>query len=82
VVAEEWLQWWRGSQGKLFRSLNFENGYGCVITGEMPDEEDERIEEKLDSPEMLAVNTLGQFAKHRMERVLEPSPCPLPFSPA
>jgi predicted ATPase len=30
----------------------------------MPDEQDERIHERLDSSEMLAVNTLGQFAKH------------------
>jgi len=30
----------------------------------MPEEEDERVEERLDSPEMLAVNTLGQFTKH------------------
>lgn len=64
VVAEEWLQWRRGSQGKPFRFLNFENGSGRVVSGEMPDETEERIEEMLDSPEMLAVNTLGQFAKH------------------
>jgi predicted ATPase len=30
----------------------------------MPDEADHRIEEALDSSEMLAVNTLGQLAKH------------------
>jgi predicted ATPase len=30
----------------------------------MPDEQDERVSEQLTSPEMLAVNTLGQFAKH------------------
>ncbi|MCL4515503.1 MAG: AAA family ATPase [Firmicutes bacterium] len=30
----------------------------------MPDEEDQRIDEQLDSPEMLAVNTLGQLAKN------------------
>jgi predicted ATPase len=30
----------------------------------MPDERDHRIEEALDSPDMLAVNTLGQFARH------------------
>lgn len=64
-VAEEWLQWRRGRQyGKPFRFLDFNEGSGRVVTGEMPDEQDERIEEKLDSREMLAVNTLGQFAKH------------------
>jgi predicted ATPase len=64
-VAAEWLQWRRGRQsGRPFRFLDFERGAGRVISGEMPDEQDQRVEEKLDSPEMLAVNTLGQFAKH------------------
>ncbi|MBE9128125.1 MULTISPECIES: AAA family ATPase [unclassified Coleofasciculus] len=63
-VAEEWLQWRRGQRGQPFRFLNFKEGAGQVVSGEMPDEEDERISEQLDSPEMLAVNTLGQFAKH------------------
>lgn len=30
----------------------------------MPDEQDQRIDERLTSPELLAVNTLGQFASH------------------
>ncbi len=63
-VAEEWLQWRRGSKGQPFRFLDFQEGKGRVISGELPDEQDERIDEQLDSPEMLAVNTLGQFAKH------------------
>lgn len=63
-VAEEWLQWRRGSKGKPFRFLDFERGAGRVITGEEPDESDQRMEERLDSPEMIAVNTLGQLAKH------------------
>lgn len=63
-VEEEWLQWRRGSKGKPFRFLDFKDGAGLVVSGEMPDEQDERIEEQLDSQEMLAVNTLGQFAKH------------------
>jgi len=63
-VAEEWLQWRRGSKGKPFRFLDFQRGSGKVITGEEPDESDQRMEEGLDSAEMIAVNTLGQFAKH------------------
>ncbi|HUU29808.1 MAG TPA: AAA family ATPase [archaeon] len=63
-VGEEWLQWRRGQRGKPFRFLDFKEGEGRVVSGESPDEEAERILEKLDSPEMLAVNTLGQFAKH------------------
>jgi predicted ATPase len=63
-VVQEWLDWRRGSKGKPFRFLDFKKGEGQVISGENPDENDERISEKLESPEFLAVNTLGQFAKH------------------
>ena len=62
-VAEEWLQWRRGQRGQPFRFLDFQRGAGRVIPGEAPDER-QRIEERLDSPEMIAVNILGQFAKH------------------
>jgi predicted ATPase len=64
-IAEEWLHWRRGNQGKPFRFLDFRKGEGQVISGTTPDkEEGERIIEQLASPELLAVNTLGQFAKH------------------
>jgi len=63
-VAEEWLRWKRGQRGQPFRFLDFREGEGKVISGEMPDESDVRVEERLDSAEVLAVNTLGQFAKH------------------
>lgn len=63
-VSEEWLAWKRGSHGQPFRFLDFRNGEGQVVSGEMPDERDQRIEERLSSPEMIAVNTLGQLAKH------------------
>lgn len=63
-VAEEWLQWRRGQRGQPFRFLDFQRGAGRVITGEAPDDRAQRIEERLDSSEMIAVNTLGQFAKH------------------
>lgn len=63
-VAEEWLQWRRQQHGKPFRFLDFKRGSGLVVTGEMPDEEDERRDETLDTPEVLAVNTLGQLARH------------------
>ena len=63
-VAAEWLQWRRGQRGKPFRFLDFEAGAGRVISGEMPDERDQRIEERLTTPEMLAVSTLGQLARH------------------
>ncbi|NEO55145.1 MAG: AAA family ATPase [Okeania sp. SIO3B5] len=63
-VAEEWLQWRRVERGKPFKFLDFKEGEGKVTTGEMPDAQDERISEKLESPEFLAVSTLGKFAKH------------------
>lgn len=64
VVAEEWLQWRRKANGKPFKFLDFRNGKGGVITGETPDAEEDRIDETLSSPEILAVSTLGQLAKH------------------
>ena len=63
-VAEESLKWRRGQYGKPFTFLDFKRGQGQVVSGEMPDEKDDRIDEKLESQEMLAANTLGQFAKH------------------
>jgi predicted ATPase len=64
-VAEEWLQWRRGKRyGAPFKFLTFQKGSGEVISGEMPEEQDERIPQQLSSPDILAVNTLGQFANH------------------
>ena len=65
-VSREWLRWTRGvgRAGRPFNFLDFERGTGKVVSGELPDEQDQRDTEELASPEMLAVNTLGQFAKH------------------
>lgn len=65
-VHREWLRWTRkaGKAGRPFVFLDFTDGSGSVVTGDMPDERDERIDETLDSRELVAVNTLGQFAKH------------------
>ncbi len=63
-VAEEWLQWKRSSWGKPFKFLDFQRGKGGVISGEQPDEQEARAPEELESPELLAVSTLGQLAKH------------------
>jgi predicted ATPase len=63
-VREEWLQWRRGQVGSPFRFLDFKEGAGRVITAELPDDKDQRIDEQLASPEMIAVNTLGQLARH------------------
>lgn len=66
-VARESLRWKRGSHGQPFNFLDFGRetpGSGDVVTGEMPDAQDTRTSERLDSRELLAVNTLGQLAKH------------------
>ncbi|ATB38198.1 hypothetical protein CYFUS_003631 [Cystobacter fuscus] len=63
-VAEEWLQWKRGSYGAPFRFLDYKGGQGRAISGELPDETDLRKETPLRSPDLIAVNTLGQFAEH------------------
>ncbi len=64
IVVEEWLQWRRGSRGRPFRFLDLQNGQGQAFSGEMPDAQDRRIPISLRSSDVLAVNTLGQFADH------------------
>lgn len=64
VVSEEWLQWRRGAYGKPFRFLEYAQGKGRAASGEVPDEQDTRVEIPLRAPDLIAVNTLGQFAGH------------------
>ena len=63
-VKAEWLQWRIGSRGKPFRFLNFQEGKGYIIAGETPDAGGKQIKEQLDNRSVLAVNTLGQLARH------------------
>jgi predicted ATPase len=63
-VGREWLRWSRKGSGRPFNFLDFTRGAGGVVTGETPDDHDARTEESLDSPELLAVSTLGQLAKN------------------
>jgi len=64
VVVEEWLRWKRGSRGQPFRFLDYREGQGRAVSGEFPDKDDKRIDVPLKSPDLLAVNALGQFAEH------------------
>ncbi len=64
IVAREWLAWRRSSRGKPFRFLEYECGKGRAVSGDMPDEKDQRLDIPLRSPDLIAVNTLGQFAEH------------------
>lgn len=63
-VIEEWLQWRRGTRGQPFRFLEFRQGIGKATSGDAPDVSDVRVETNLRSPDLIAVNTLGQFAQH------------------
>ncbi|MBM3329461.1 MAG: ATPase [Calditrichaeota bacterium] len=65
VVKSERLSWRRAQQrGQPFRFLDFENGQGKVISGDLPDKSEQRVNEALTSNEELAVSTLGRLAKH------------------
>lgn len=64
VVTEEWMQWTRGRKGKPFRFLEYREGQGRATSGEFPDANDVRLDFPLKSPDLIAVNALGQFADH------------------
>ena len=64
VVMTEWLHWRRKRYGRPFRFLEYREGHGRAVSGEQPDELDTRLEVPLKSPDLLAVNALGQFADH------------------
>ena len=63
-IKEEWLKWRRGRYGQPFRFLDYKEGRGIAVSGEAPDAEDSRVETPLRSADLIAVNTLGQFAEH------------------
>lgn len=61
VVAEELLQWTIApKQGRPKDILKFSDGAGSVYD----EDSGERFEEALDSPDLLAVSTLGQLSRH------------------
>jgi predicted ATPase len=67
VVTEEWLQWRRvakNTPGRPYKILSFKNGAGWVISGKTPVPQDEKVREKLDEPDLLAVGTLGRLDRN------------------
>ena len=64
IVVYEWLRWKRKSYGAPFYFLDYTRGRGQAVSGEAPDDEDERVSIPLSSPDLLAVNALGQFQDH------------------
>lgn len=65
-VVEEFLKWRRvGNKGQPFKFLSFSRGEGYAIRGEDPDEsQPDRYKTSLRSPDLIAVNTLGQLSDH------------------
>lgn len=70
VVAQEWMHWRRLEHGRPFRFLQYERGSGSVITGEVPEDEDHRVDRPLSGPDVLAVSTLGQLAENPRVKAL------------
>ena len=64
LVVEEWLRWSRKGRGRPFRFLDYREGVGQAISGEQPDADDTRQDFPLKSPDLIAVNALGQFDAH------------------
>ena len=64
IVVWEWLRWKRHRYGAPFKFLDYAHGDGRVVSGELPDAQDERIEVPLSSSDTLAVNALGQLAEN------------------
>ncbi len=64
-ISHEYLQWRRGKQyGAPYKFLEIVQGEGIVITGDSPEEQNERQHIKMDSPDILAIKGLGQLAEH------------------
>lgn len=66
VVVEEWLKWRRvvAGPGRPYKILDFRNGAGWVISGDLPERNDNKVRERLDEPELLAVSTLGRLTSN------------------
>ena len=68
-INREILRYKRGRYGAPYRYLDFSNGTGMVVTNEKDFDEPEkdllREEQKLDSPDILAIKGLGQFEQFK-----------------
>jgi len=64
VVVEESLRWRRQQYGNPFKFLEFRYGEGDAVSGEEPDVQARRVKTSLRSPDLIAVNTLGQLSDH------------------
>jgi predicted ATPase len=68
-IEREILRYKRGAYGSPYHFLDFSNGSGYAISNEedfdKPDEELTREEQKLGSPDILAIKGLGQFDRFK-----------------
>lgn len=64
IIVEEWMRWKRQSYGAPFYFLKYNKGQGYVVTGEVPESQDQRVERALAGEDILAVSTLGQLAEN------------------
>ena len=69
VVRREILRFRRGQRGSPWHFLDFSNGSGSAIVNELDNiqslKDAEREEQRLDSPDILAIKGLGQFKKFK-----------------
>ncbi|MFV2055647.1 MAG: AAA family ATPase [Thiohalomonadales bacterium] len=67
IVAREILKYRRGSGGQPWHFLDFSNGEGTAVTNEIEKVSDvkqlDRVQQKLRSPDILAVKGLAQFER-------------------
>ena len=68
IVSREILRYKRGRHGSPYHFLDFANGKGYAIDNEddfKSDEELNKSQHQLDSPDILAIKGLGQFQKFK-----------------
>lgn len=69
IIEREILRYKRAAYGSPYHFLNFSRGSGYAISNEedfdKPDEELDREEQKLGSPDILAIKGLGQFDRFK-----------------
>ncbi len=69
VIEKELLKYRRGNRGQPWHFLNFSRGQGTAIKNEedygKAGVKEEREEQQLDSPDILAIKGLGQFQKFK-----------------
>ena len=74
IVTRERLKYRRGQKGAPWHFLDFSNGAGAAIVNEseygLEGVTEQREEQKLDSPDILAIKGLGQFQKFKQVAAL------------